>query len=188
MFAGLSCQVDNPAYDLNARPGGDLDGSIAMGGQDAAIPRDGRDAPATQGGNDAAVTTLSCTDTTPCVCNNGLSCNLMCESECRATCDGSSTQCLLKANAVANLHAFLCSNGAVCKAELTNSSNAFPTCSNGATCDIRCLESSNCAVSCTTGASCQLRCTTTSNCGFSTCEGTSRLCADGVIVCNRLCP
>lgn len=124
---------------------------------------------------------VGCTNETICSqnCTGGVQCTGSCAdgSQCTTNCQGSA-QC-----------SFTCSGSATCGVDCRGAATCGPVqCQDTAQCEVNCESASSCAVRCEDEAGCLLRCGAATACEFEVCQGTTEVCADGVITCNLPCP
>lgn len=133
----------------------------------------------------------TCVDDEACECKSGCACELAClpGEDCRrVVCDGEGTTCAIDGTGVANLEV-RCDHRSSCTIDARDASNALAlSCRDSSQCDVDCRGASNCALRCESGSQCVLRCGIDSSCDLVCASGDRRVCADGVLACNRGCP
>ena len=153
---------------------------------DAAVAPDGGAACAA--GCECAQT---CIDDEGCECRSGCACALACVpgDDCtHVLCDGEGTTCAIDGSGVSNLEA-RCDHRSSCTIDARDASNALAlSCRDSSRCEVDCRGASNCALRCESGSQCVLRCGFDSSCDLECTSGDRRVCADGVLACNRGCP
>lgn len=133
----------------------------------------------------------TCVDDEGCECKSGCACSLACVpgDECtHVVCDGAGTTCAIDGADTSTLEV-RCDHRSVCTIDAQGASAATQlSCRDGSQCDVDCRGASSCLLRCESGSQCLLRCDVDSECDVDCTSGDRRVCADGVVACNRGCP